>query len=171
MPHRRIDARFCTPKCRLRAFRQGTTAHGIPAELTSKARWVRRTSTKRPIMTNGSPASSTDPATWTDYRTAAASSNGAGLGFVLNGDGIGVVDLDHCLIDGVMTDAAAAFVADYPNSWIEVSSSGDGLHIWTRMEPGRGSRKVRADGLHVERYTQGRYIALGSRTFQKGAIV
>jgi primase-polymerase (primpol)-like protein len=171
MFHRRRDARFCTPKCRLRAFRKGRIVHEIPAELTSKARWVRRTSSKRPVMVDGSPASSTDPGTWTDYRTAAAASNGAGLGFVLNGDGIGVIDLDHCLIDGRPTEAAAAFLADYRQNWIEVSTSGDGLHIWCRMEPGKGSRTVAANGLHVERYTQERYIALGSRTFQKGAIV
>lgn len=171
MFHRRRDARFCTPKCRLKSFRQGRTAHEIPAELTEKARWVRRTASKVPVMVDNSPASSTDPETWTDYRTAAAGRNGAGLGFVLNGDGIGVIDLDHCLIDGKLTAAAAAFVADYPQSWIEVSTSGDGLHIWTRMSPRPGSRKVTADGLHVERYTQGRYIALGSRTFQKGAVV
>ncbi|MGG5753174.1 hypothetical protein ACQ3I4_11195 [Zafaria sp. Z1313] len=112
-----------------------------------------------------------NPADWTTLEQTRASRIGVGLGFVLAGDGIGVIDLDHCLIDGRPTPAAARFLEDYPRNWIEVSQSGHGLHIWCRMEPGKGSRTITADGLHVERYSTGRYIALGTEAFQRGGIV
>lgn len=169
MRYKRADAKFCGTKCRVQSHRRGL--YEIPAELKGMKRWVRRSSLKRPLMVGGLPASVTVPGHWSDFARAEASAVGAGLGFVLAGDGIGVIDLDHCLVDGKPTPAAAEFIKDYPESWIEVSQSGEGLHIWCKMEPARGSRVVTADGLHVETYSQGRYIALGSKVFQQGAII
>ncbi|MEU9167773.1 hypothetical protein AB0D34_08255 [Streptomyces sp. NPDC048420] len=57
----RPHARFCRPACRAAAHREART---IPAELTSRPLWIRRTSRKVPVAVDGSVASSTDPASW-----------------------------------------------------------------------------------------------------------
>lgn len=160
----RSHARFCSSRCRVYAHR-----HRIPGALTSRPRWVRRTTNKHPITVESKPASSTDPDTWATYKAARESSAGAGVGFVLNGDGIGCIDLDHCLIDGTPTEAAARFIARYPGAYIEVSPSGDGLHIWTRAVSAPGTRRTEG-GLHVERYSRGRYITVTGNVFQKGEL-
>lgn len=79
-------------------------------------------------------------------------------GFVLDGDGIVCIDLDHCLVDGVLVEWAAGLLEIVPRTYIEVSLSGDGLHVWGRghVEQGRRFR----DGRRVEVYGTGRYIAV-----------
>jgi primase-polymerase (primpol)-like protein len=131
----------------------------LPAALTDRPRWVRRTSTKRPVTVAGKPASSTDPSTWSTFREAKASSAGVGLGFVL-GDGIGCLDLDHCFDGGVLADWAADYIRTIsePVIFAEVSQSGDGVHVFIEAPEGPG-RKIR-DGRNIERYTAGRYIAV-----------
>ncbi|MEU9470434.1 DNA primase [Streptomyces avermitilis] len=150
------NARFCSGRCRVAAHRARRT---LPVELTSRPRWIRRTASKVPVTTAGDAASSTDPATWTGHRDAAASRAGAGLGFVLNGDGIACVDLDHCLAGGGLAPWAQRIVDLAPGCWIERSVSGDGLHVWGygRLERGR---RLSVDGGSVELYADGRYIAV-----------
>lgn len=138
--------------------------------MTTADRWVRRDSAKVPLTTDGTPASSTNPATWSSHKDAAASSVGAGLGFVL-GDGFACIDLDHCLVDGVPTAAAARFLEAYPRHHIEVSPSGDGLHIWGTAKTGPGSVLTQGDGLHVERYSTGRYITVTGQVYQRGELL
>ncbi|MEU3528834.1 hypothetical protein AB0E62_34135 [Streptomyces sp. NPDC038707] len=113
---------------------------------------------------DGQPASSTAPRTWSSHRAAASSSAGAGLGFVLNGDGIACVDLDHCLVGGKLADWARRLVDMAPGCWVERSVSGDGLHIWGfgRLERGR---RLSMDGGSVELYADGRYIAVTGDTW------
>ncbi|MFS0718852.1 bifunctional DNA primase/polymerase [Arthrobacter sp. 1P04PC] len=127
--------------------------------MTGRTRWVRRTSTKRPVTIAGKPASATDPSTWASYADAKASSAGVGLGFVL-GDGIGCIDLDHCLDGGVLADWAAEYIRTFSEAVIfaEVSQSGEGVHLFIEAPEGPG-RKIR-DGRNIERYTSGRYIAV-----------
>lgn len=83
-----------------------------------------------------------------------ASKVGDGLGFAL-GDGIGCIDLDHCVDDGVLADWAAAILDRLPATYTEVSPSGHGLHIWGRI-PERPGRRVG----NVEVYSAGRYITV-----------
>jgi primase-polymerase (primpol)-like protein len=151
----RSQARTCSARCRKRLSRR----HALPAALTERARWVRRTFTKRPITVTGKPASSTDPATWATFAEAKGSSAGVGLGFVL-GDGIGCVDLDHCLDGGVLADWAADYIRSVtePVIFAEVSQSGEGVHLFIEAQEAPG-RKIR-DGRNIERYTVGRYIAV-----------
>ncbi|WP_405964835.1 DNA primase [Streptomyces sp. NBC_00723] len=155
------NARFCSTRCRVAAHRAQRT---LPDELTSRPRWVRRTASKVPVTTAGDAASSTDSSTWSEYRVATASKAGAGLGFVLNGDGIVCVDLDHCLIDGGLAPWAQRIVDLAPGCWIERSVSGDGLHVWGlgRLERGR---RLPVDGGSVELYADGRYIAVTGDTW------
>jgi primase-polymerase (primpol)-like protein len=112
------------------------------------------------------PASSTDPRTWSSYKDATASAAGVGLGFVLsNEDDIVCIDLDHCLnpLTGRLAPWAAAIVRDAGTTYVEVSPSGDGLHIWGRAAVRQGRRIRRPDGTAVEIYGTGRYIAMTGR--------
>ncbi|MFE9810694.1 bifunctional DNA primase/polymerase [Streptomyces sp. NPDC005548] len=159
----RRHARFCRPACRAAAHRAART---IPAELTSRPRWVRRTSRKVPLTVGGSTASSTDPSTWSRYSDAAGSTTGCGLGFVLDGDGLVCLDLDHCLdADGELAGWARNILDAARDTWAEVSVSGDGLHLWGYGELPHGRRITVDGGGSVELYGDGRYIAVTGRTF------
>jgi primase-polymerase (primpol)-like protein len=159
----RRHARFCRPACRAAAHRAART---IPAELTSRPRWVRRTSRKVPVTVGGSTASSTDPSTWSRHADAVRSTAGAGLGFVLDGDGLVCLDLDHCLDDeGTVAGWARNILDAARDTWAEVSVSGDGLHLWGYGELPHGRRITVDGGGSVELYGDGRYIAVTGRTF------
>ena len=170
---RNAQARFCTPKHRVRAHRAKT---GIPHELTSRDRWVRWDLENRkgrqekvPKQTISGNASSTNPNTWASHVEATKSEIGIGLGYVL-GDGIGCIDLDHCLVDGKPTPATTAYLSDYPNHYIEISPSGDGLHIWGYRDEKPG-RKQTINGLSVETYSTGRYITVTGNIYQHGKLL
>ena len=154
-PHS-AKGRFCSGRCRVAAHR-----NPLPIELTSLDRWVRFDRAKRPLTTTGRSASSTDPTTWASYADAKVATAGVGMGFILNGDGIGVLDLDHCISNGVIASWAQDIIDANAGTFIEISISGTGLHIWGLLPQGPG-RKIR-DGRSIEIYTTGRYIALGSR--------
>ncbi|AAR29720.1 DNA polymerase/primase [Streptomyces phage VWB] len=158
----RADARYCSGRCRTAACRARRT---VPAELTSRPRWVRHTARKVPLTVGGSVASSTDSSTWSRYRDAVASSAGAGIGFVLDGDGIVCLDLDHALdVDGEVLPWAQRIVEAAGATWVEVSRSGSGLHVWGRGSLPHGRRIAVGSG-SVELYGTGRFIAVTGRTF------
>ncbi len=148
----------CSSACRQRAYRDRAK---IPAALTSRARWVRRDG-KRPITVNGSPASSTNRATWSTFREVQSSTAGDGFG-VMMGDGLACYDLDHCLNGETVADwaRAAIFGINVPILYVERSMSGDGLHIFVEASATHGFRR---DG--VEFYPSGRFIAVTGNTFR-----
>lgn len=126
--------------------------------MTSRARWVRRAADKRPLTISGRAASSTNSRTWASFESASKAAAGVGLGFVL-GDGIGCLDLDHCLIGGELADWAREAIDAIQNPLlIEVSQSGEGVHVFVKAAEGPG-RKIR-DGRNIEFYSAGRYIAV-----------
>jgi primase-polymerase (primpol)-like protein len=152
--------RLCSARCRKAASRARQV---LPTQLLDRDRWVMwkriyrgGVPTKMPIQPTGKPASSTDPATWSTWSRVKPA---ACKGYVL-GEGIGCIDLDHCLVDGEPTPAAAKFLAALPPTYIEISPGGDGLHIWGRMPEGRGRRTVTSEGLRIEKYSVGRYITV-----------
>lgn len=153
--------RYCSTRCRVAAHRARPR---IPSELTSRTRWVRH-HRKRPITVEGQAASSTNSATWATYSAVLRSKVGHGIGFVL-GDGIACLDLDHCLVDGEPDDRAREVLARVPGAYVEVSPSGDGLHVWglAAEQPGR-----RRDG--IESYSVGRYITVTGDVFRAGRLV
>ena len=160
----RRTARYCSGRCRVAAYRarRRAEAERLPAEMRAASRWVRRTRRKVPLTTGGRAASSTDPATWCSYRDAVRSRAGDGLGFVLSrDDDIVCIDLDHALDDaGRPLPWAAAILARCRGTWVEVSASGRGLHVFGRARFTGGRRRG-----HVEVYGDGRYIAVTGRTF------
>lgn len=118
-------------------------------------------------MVDGKPATSTDPQTWTDWPTARDSRIGDGPGFVLDGsDGVVCIDLDDCLSDaGRLLPWAAPVLAQLPATYMEVSPSGRGLHVWGTGELERG-RVLKVDGGRLELYPSGRYMTVTGRRFR-----
>jgi primase-polymerase (primpol)-like protein len=124
---------------------------------------------KRPVQPDGRWASVTDERTWSSFAAVRAAEVGDGVGFVLNGDGIVCVDLDHCVEDGRPTVWAERVLSLFPDAPVEVSLSGTGLHVW-----GVGdvpSRIVTFDGGKVEVYSDGRFIAMTGRWLRRGPLV
>lgn len=150
----RSDAVFCSTRCRVAAHRAK-----VPAELRHLPRWVRHSARKVPLTLAGTPASSTNPNTWATHRAANRSKTGAGLGFVLNGDGIVCLDIDHCLTDGRLAPDVAALLGELPTTYTEVSPSGTGLHLWFRGRLPRDGH-LTIHGVRVEAYSTGRYITI-----------
>ena len=68
-----------------------------------------------------------------------------GLGFVFTREaGIVGVDIDHCIVDGALNETAAAILEKLPPTYIEVSPSGTGLHIFLRGTMPEGGVPFRA---------------------------
>ena len=144
---------------------------GIPAAMKSEARWVvwvaveqrRRDGTiefsKEPRRAGdpGRRASSTDPATWSDFFTALRTLEGGtvhGLGFVL-GDGWIGVDLDNAFEADGSLHAEAADTVHELQSFTDRSVSGDGVHVIARGEVPEGRKWA-----DVEVYGSGRYFTV-----------
>jgi hypothetical protein len=147
----------------------------IPPELKALPQWVNWKAIpnderveKIPVCAlTGSNASSTDPDTWTNYRTAAMNAMTAeslGLGFVFSKTaGIVGIDLDKCRDPdtGALEPWAEEIVKDL-DSYTEISPSGRGLHIYVvgELPPGR-MRKGR-----IEAYQHGRFFTVTGQQFE-----
>lgn len=149
-------------------------ADNIPSALKRLPHWVMwryyfdgKRWTKPPYQTNGQKASTTDPATWTDFKSVMAalkqrdlnlrSFQFDGIGFVLNADDpFCGVDLDHCIDNGKLT-AWAQHVVTTLNSYTEITPSGTGLRIFVRAKlPGGSGRK---NG-QIEIYDRARFLTI-----------
>lgn len=75
------------------------------------------------------------------------------------------IDLDHALADGGLRPWAREIVDRLPRTYIEVSPSGQGLHIWGRGTVGRG-RRIRRGETAVELYDRERYICMTRKPFE-----
>ena len=144
--------RFCSAACKQRSYR-ARRAGVKRLQALSVGRWVRAVR-KRPIMVDGSAASSTNPATWASFAEV-QSGAGDGFGVVLDGSGLGCYDFDNCFDGDVLKPAVRDFIAGitYPIVYVERSVSGNGLHVFVEAGKQRGFRR---DG--VEFYTWGRFI-------------
>ncbi|MFE2019979.1 hypothetical protein ACFW9O_18280 [Streptomyces sp. NPDC059499] len=112
-------------------------------------------------------ASSTDPRTWSSYTDASKSTAGTGLGFVLNGDGIVCLDLDHVVgPDGAVATWAEDIVRRAGRTYIEVSPSGQGLHIFGLADVRQGRRIRKSGGYAVEVYGTGRFLTVTGDRFR-----
>jgi len=147
----------------------------IPAELKAIHQWVvwryefiKGKWTKPPYRANGNgKASSTDPATWSDYVTALATYQKGGV------DGIGValtldlgivgVDLDHCYDPQTKSfEPWATTIIDHFRSYTEASPSGTGVRIFLKGKlPAGGHKKG-----NIEIYSSGRYLTVTGRALK-----
>ncbi|WP_240038169.1 bifunctional DNA primase/polymerase [Actinomyces procaprae] len=147
------------------AHRAAKLLPGVPVEMIGRARWVRRDG-KRPVTVDGAPASSTDPGTWSPLRRVLGSQTGFGVGFMLGG-GIGCLDLDHCLDGDGRPSAFAQRVLDAcPATYVEVSPSGTGLHVFGQLPEGPGRRLP-----GVEVYSRARFMTVTARPYKTSAAV
>src|SRR5699024_4583207 len=147
--------RFCGQRCRKRASRKPKAPFA-----NDKRVWVRAVG-NRPVMVDGSAASSPNPATWASFAEVQAGA-GDGCGVGVDGSGLGCYDFDNCFDGGVLKPAVRDFIAGiaYPIVYVERSVSGNGLHVFVEAEKQRGFRR---DG--VEFYTWGRFIRTTLSTF------
>lgn len=157
----------------------------MPPELKALPRWVcweyrhnpdnpNDKPSKLPMQTTGQLASCTKPHTWTTYEAAKAAYENAptkyaGVGFVLDGDGVAGVDIDDCFIDDVPSPEAMALLASLNARYIEVSPSGKGLRAFGYADSITGANG-QIGGLHIEFYTQGRYLTLTGHVLQTGPL-
>lgn len=155
----RRHAKFCSGRCRVAAHR-ARHRQPIPLELRSRDRWVCHTDHKVPIRPSGRPASSTNATTWRTFDQVTAARR-PGIGFVLNGDGVICIDLDHCLNGDTLEPWAQRILDSTPATYVEVSPSGTGLHIWGYGSVPRGRRTPRG-----EVYGTGRYITVTGKSFR-----
>lgn len=124
-------------------------------------------------------ASSTDPSTWSPFRYAKAVYEACydrpdgydGVGYVLGGDdGVVLVDLDHCVENGVIRDWALNVVRTL-DSYTEWSPSHNGIHILTRgaLPAGHRTRPPKGSPYHMEVYSRGRYTTITGHRLEVSA--
>ena len=150
---------------------------GIPAELKELKNWVvwrylpPKSSggkwRKVPLQPGGSPASSTDPLTWSGFDeccSAYAKGGFSGIGFVFNGepDENGLVyagvDFDSKAFAGEGSIQIAKWIEQF-GSYVEKSVSGEGLHLITKANSLASG--ISHEG--IELYTSKRYFAMTGR--------
>jgi len=135
---------------------------------------------KRPGRTNKFPihpsgayrVDNQDPTQWMDFDSAAGYAlqhgDGHGVGFVFTpGVGMFFIDLDHCYdaVSATWSTLAGEICAQFAGCAMEVSSSGDGLHIfgtYAGAEPLHATKPPKDDPHRqaIELYTSGRFVAL-----------
>lgn len=121
--------------------------------------------------------SAQDARNWTDFNTATSMVpliGGTGVGFVLtSADPFCCVDLDACLqADGTWSPFAQQIMEWFPGAAVELSYSGNGLHLWHACDMASiplNHKTRRADVPGLEIYTTKRFIALGSEVFHGDA--
>ena len=106
-----------------------------------------------------------NPEIWLDYPTAAALAkrwgSSFGTGFVLTPQaGFFCLDIDNCRTVTGWSDLALSLVEALPGTVVEVSQSGNGLHVWGRGPvPPHAAKNV---PLGIELYTELRFVLTGT---------
>lgn len=122
---------------------------------------------KVPCDARGYKIDAHNPVNWMSAEEASASGHGIGFVFTEN-DPFFFIDLDHAWTpaDGWST-LTTETLAQFPDAAIEVSHSGDGLHI---IGTGTvGEHRSRVAGTAAELYTEGRFVAL-TGTDKRGRV-
>lgn len=145
----------------------------IPKELQSLTQWVcANSNSKVPMIAHAySPASSTNPNTWTTFQEAVKSveyGNYDYIGFVFNDNGIIGIDIDTGYDeDGFVTEVASDIIGKC-KSYTEKSKSGRGFHILVKGTlPFKGKNNLKG----VEIYKQSRYFIMTGDIVLHDAII
>ena len=128
----------------------------------------------------GQLAKTNDPSTFSDFGTAMkayAMGGWDGIGYRVS-EGIGAIDIDHCIReDGSLNDVAASILAFLPDAYFEKSPSGTGLRGFFRLSPDFAYDKTiyyinnRQHGLEV--YLPGvtnRFVTVTGDEFRAGTV-
>lgn len=148
----------------------------FPQELLTHDQWVVWRFETRPgqdkptkVLYNpatGTRADSTAPTTWAPFDHACAAFNRgswAGMGFVVTEDDPYVgIDIDHCIVNGQLSDNARRWV-DLLNSYTEITPSQNGVRVWVRgVKPGDRCKNAKAG---VEIYQAERFFTVTGAHF------
>lgn len=155
--------RTCSARCRQALSRHRRDSVGR-LRAASVGRWVRAVG-KRPVMPDGSSASSTDSSTWCSFDDV---QGGAGDGFgLMLGGGLACYDFDHALSGGVLKPWARDVLSGIGERvlFAEVSLSGEGLHVFVESGEAPVRRWAFDDG-HVEMFSRQRFIRVTLNEFR-----
>ncbi|MBP2657049.1 MAG: phage-related protein [Firmicutes bacterium] len=140
----------------------------IPDELKTFSNWVCSIEDKIPIdPKTGRSAKANDAATWADFATAIsyATIYGLGIGFEFGTSerlsGVTGIDLDQCRNPetGQFSELAMEIIEMFPNSYVEISPSGTGIHILVGGRlPDNARHKIKELGVEV--YDRDRYFTV-----------
>lgn len=112
---------------------------------------------------NGNKTSSTTRWGWADFDTACKAVdkyNAHGVG-IMFANGLVGIDIDHCIVNGELSDNAKDIVKSV-NSYTEYSPSGTGLHILCfGKKPGDACRKN-----EIEMYSKNRFFTLTGEPYK-----
>jgi hypothetical protein len=155
-------------------------SHNFPAELANLPNWVcwrlEPDKNNRPAKVpycpaTGRKANSGNPATWSSLELALrarAQYDYSGVGFVFTEQsGVVGVDVDHCLEDGKLNKTASDILAKLPPTYIEISPSGQGLHIFLRGALPAGGNRNAKNGVEV--YAKSRYFTMTGKRWKNCA--
>jgi primase-polymerase (primpol)-like protein len=144
----------------------------FPQQLKEQKQWVlwkKETVgdklTKIPYRNTAQKASSTDPETWQTFEETnnwieKFPDNFNGIGYVFK-EGVVGIDLDHCFEeDGFTLEQWAKDIVDLFPSYIEISPSGTGLHIFILCNIDFKGAKTYIGNGDIERYCKGRYFTV-----------
>ena len=128
----------------------------------------------------GALAKTNDPSTFGDFAAAMkayAMGGWDGIGYRVS-EGIGAIDIDHCIrADGSLNDVAASVMSFFPDSYFERSPSGTGLRGFFRLSPDFAYDKTvyyinnRKHGLEV--YLPGvtnRFVTVTGDVYRQGSV-
>ena len=119
-------------------------------------------STKPPVNDKGHRINAQDPANWKSFEDAVKASTN--VGFVLTDDDPFLfIDLDHVLKNEKLCDWAGELVAALPNTYTEISPSGDGLHLYYMLNDTLDiptNKRTFDDGTALEIYFSKRYFTI-----------
>lgn len=141
-------------------------ACAVPLELRERPQWLCWYGSARPQLPGGGAASVTTPSDWVDYDEAVAGGN---VGFVLAAEpgryDLCCIDLDDVVDDdGGVDDTVAQLLRMAGPTWVEVSPSGNGLHVWGWAEVAKG-RRTTWFGQKTEVYGSARFIRMSGTTW------
>lgn len=139
--------------------------NAIVDRFAAEKRWVnwRRVErdgriTKVPFQPDGTPADTTNPATWHTLPAVCAPRGFNGFGFVFADDVLGI-DLDDVLDEaGNIIDPASAALVAAANSYTEVTPSKRGLHVFLVLD--EPLKLIRNRSSRYECYTHNRYFTM-----------
>ena len=161
----------------------------IPQELKTNASfcvWKKEKRKSSPTKVpydprTGKLAKVNEPSTFSDFNTAMkayAMGGWDGIGYRVS-EGIGAIDIDHCIReDGSLNDVAASILSFFPSAYFERSPSGTGLRGFFRLSPDFAYDRTvyyinnRRYGLEV--YLPGttnRFVTVTGDTYRTGSVI
>ena len=126
--------------------------------------------TKPPVGADGYKINAQDPANWRSFDEVREVSNQ--IGFALTDDDPFLfIDLDHVLKEGKLCGWAEKLIAELPATYIEISPSGDGLHMLYKLNdtPDLKTNKRNFDdddGTVLEVYFNKRYFTITGNVYE-----